>query len=1519
MVLIELNGIQKTVTADQLIENLKAGEKIVFKISEGVEFKSDLFGVNSEDVKIEFSNPDGSIFSIILKGMGDLLANNVDGIELLDILRINENGQSSGELLASFTDLSSSAAASSATGTSGQNHNSNKFEEPDNLLDNDNNNFDTGKQDAGSTTAGASIFNNGSGDLTIDGDIADFVIEDGDTLATGDLSLLTEDNVSKDFKVDTIDGTYGTFTINAAGNWTYDLDADDGSENGNSVQSLSSGQVVTETFTVSSEDGTAIQDIILTISGTNDKPLINDIIVLNKPFWNLISEGASLETIEALNDISISNESSTPTNGSAVKFIVVTLENDTVSFNWDFFDAEYNSKYNDFSFVIVDGVLKTLEDIIDINVKGNTLLNIDLSEGKHTITFGVMNSGDKAVDSSLNVEYISGGNIVDIQTVGNVSSEINKIYETKDETDVLGEEDTQNDGNNTFTGLLTVLDVDILDEHTFSVVSDSLVIDGALDSDSLQVINASDITVDTVQNPNGTWNYTIDGNFTALSLGESVTVSFKYVADDMKGFDGTDGVNENSVSQAKTITLTITGTNDQPIITEATASDVTENNLSGSIAEIVSDDDSNSSYTFVSETVNATIKSSVQSDGVNIVDNVKVTIDSNGNYLVSGDGIENLAEGDEVKISFGVRVNDGTFDFNGESGVSELKIVSLTIIGKNDQPIVENIELGIESKNNLDRFTNDGSSATFDNNSSNNYSQMDNATIPDYRVQKISDIQAEVMLETNIPSSNADWDGARIFLYKGETLTLTSNSGSNDYYLGIDDSDHSSGISDPVIGNFKWDVLSLTTQAGQSVSVTADADGWYYLGTGAIQGIDSPYGLYNTTVTITSKSEIKIYETNGKETIFSGKLEVSDLDTTDTHTFQLTSVPSVVTNSEAVITDLTVIVNENGSYLVDGNFDELAQGEEATVTFTYTATDDSKTSNSVSEEKIVSIIVTGTNDAPTVNTESYSGINEDSGWKNLDVLANDDDVDENHNIKNLEITSSSVEFVSTTANGLRVNDFKLEDLTKIIDKDDTKNDFLKFKPNSSFDKLATGEEVILKVNYTVADDLGASSEGYSLVTVVGTNDAPKVTVDKVKAFENDTKIVDVLKNDTDKDHNDNSSNFSIDSIGKFMIKDSHGNWIELDNSAIGIEIISDNSYSTQNKLEITLGDYFDYLPQGGKENVLIYYNMSDDEGLGQSNSKNYVNLTIIGTNDLPETSISVASEDTNNIDLSGLDFSKGFIFSADVKLDSGSNTFFRQQDDGSDTFLIEFGGSTMTDNSLNGYIQVYIPTNNGIIKFISNTALDYNDWHNIEVEYSNTNSIATIKIDGTDVTLTDVTSFGIMTEPNPYAGHEYTIGSTNNEQFNGEFKDVTITTIADDMSFTPDLTGNKVLYIADDIDGGNIDMHTLLTNVTITPNSLDEIDLSSGSHILSNISASDVFSITDGERLVINADSGDKIDLNLGSSITLDDVALGNSISTQNWHEVTDDSEDGLLYVSKDISGETVELLIKGISEIDII
>src|SRR6185369_1980576 len=80
------------------------------------------------------------------------------------------------------------------------------------------------------------------------------------------------------------DGGYGTYTMTSAGVWNYHLD------NGNSaVQALNAGGTLTDTFTVTTIDGTA-QVVTVTINGANDAA------VLSADTVNLTETNAALST-----------------------------------------------------------------------------------------------------------------------------------------------------------------------------------------------------------------------------------------------------------------------------------------------------------------------------------------------------------------------------------------------------------------------------------------------------------------------------------------------------------------------------------------------------------------------------------------------------------------------------------------------------------------------------------------------------------------------------------------------------------------------------------------------------------------------------------------------------------------------------------------------------------------------------------------------------------------------------------------------------------------------------------------------------------------------------------------------------------------------------------------------------------------------------------------------------------------------------------------------------------------------
>ena len=124
----------------------------------------------------------------------------------------------------------------------------------------------------GTTTSTATVNVAPQPDNAVLGTGAGTVKEDtpAQTTTGGTLSIVDPDAGEAAFQPQTnAAGTYGSFSINAAGTWIYTLD-----NTKPNVQALKEGETKTETFTVQSIDGTPTT-VTITVVGTNDGPVAN--------------------------------------------------------------------------------------------------------------------------------------------------------------------------------------------------------------------------------------------------------------------------------------------------------------------------------------------------------------------------------------------------------------------------------------------------------------------------------------------------------------------------------------------------------------------------------------------------------------------------------------------------------------------------------------------------------------------------------------------------------------------------------------------------------------------------------------------------------------------------------------------------------------------------------------------------------------------------------------------------------------------------------------------------------------------------------------------------------------------------------------------------------------------------------------------------------------------------------------------------------------------------------------------
>ncbi|MER9328657.1 LamG-like jellyroll fold domain-containing protein [Mesorhizobium sp. M0488] len=240
---------------------------------------------------------------------------------------------------------------------------------------------------------------------------------------------------------------------------------------------------------------------------------------------------------------------------------------------------------------------------------------------------------------------------------------------------------TEGDGTASLSdsGILSFADLDTTDVVTVSeTYNNDIAWSGGTLSAAQQAAVISGFSVN-----QDSWDYATNANLDFLGAGETITLSYDLVATDDSGAP-------NAVSAAKTVTITIHGTNDQPTLAIAdTSGDVTEGDGTASLSDsgILSfaDLDTNDAVT-VSETSNADI---VWSGGTlsaalaaTLVAGFSVDQDS-WDYTTNA-SLDFLGAGETITFSYNVVATD---DSGAPNAVSAVKTVTITINGTNDGPV----------------------------------------------------------------------------------------------------------------------------------------------------------------------------------------------------------------------------------------------------------------------------------------------------------------------------------------------------------------------------------------------------------------------------------------------------------------------------------------------------------------------------------------------------------------------------------------------------------------------------------------------------------------------------------------------------------------------------------------------------------------------------------------------------------------------------------------------------------------
>ena len=583
--------------------------------------------------------------------------------------------------------------------------------------------------------------------------------------------------------------------------------------------------------------------------------------------------------------------------------------------------------------------------------------------------------------------------------------------------------------------------------------------------------------------------------FDYLATGETLVLTYTVKAVDD---DGT------PLSDTETVTITITGSNDAPIITDGPdTAGLTETNAAlltaGTLT--VSDVDTSDVVTasvdglVVTGTSNrldaaapsdAALLAMLSVSPTAILDGTENSATLNWDFNSGSEAFDYLATGETLILTYTVKAvdDDGT-------PLSDTETVTITITGSNDAPIITGgpdtagltetnaalLTAGTLTVSDVD--TSDVVTASVDGLVvSGTSNRLDAAAPSDAALLAMLSVSPTAILDGTENSATLNWDfnsGTEVFDYlaTGETLILTYT------VKAVDD-----------------DGTPLSDTETVTITITGSNDA------PVITNGPDTAGLTETNAAL----------------LTAGTLTVSDVDTSDVVTASVDGLVVTGTSNRldaAAPSDaaLLAMLSVSPTAILDGTensatlnwdfnsgtevFDYLATGETLILTYTVKAVDDDGTP--LSDTETVTITITGSNDAPVITDgPDTAGLTETNAALLTAGTLTVSDVDTS------DVVTASVDGLVVTGTSNRLDAAAPSDAallamlsvspTAILD--GTENSAtLNWDFNSGtevFDYLATGETLVLTYTVKAVDDDGTplSDTETVTITITGTNDAP---------------------------------------------------------------------------------------------------------------------------------------------------------------------------------------------------------------------------------------------------------------------------------------------------------------------------------------------------------------------------------------------------------------------------------------------
>mgnify|MGYP003638398317 CR=1 FL=1 len=449
------------------------------------------------------------------------------------------------------------------------------------------------------------------------------------------------------------------------------------------LNALAVGESVEVTFTYKASDGDAedIAEVTVTVTGANDKPVIDDISITHQ-------EDQAAQTIDIsafISDPDSDDDASTLTYSVATvsKGSLTDLGNGVLEFDpqgdFEYLGVGDTANVNVVLQVTDSHGATTAQNIV-IRVTGENdapvaeLAAVTLSEdGSASLLMPVSDvDGDSlsvsfvnppstdvlsfdisgklvAITPGAGLQYLDDGETVDINVTYNVT-----------------------DGAEIVQNVLTVTvigsnDAPVIENVTHTILEDAGSITGTLTGvdyegdDIIYLVNTPPVDSDgfvTFDNVNDTFTFTLNDNLDSMQAGETKVISFTYVATDGK-----------DTSAPQTIQITVEGQNDAPVIT--------------SVSEVVGEDSGTSIFSLgVTDVDNSMAELSFVLDDA--PENATVILNQDGTFsFTPGSDLQSLNDGETALVEFTYTVSDGI------SSVTQT--ATITVLGSNDEPVVNQV------------------------------------------------------------------------------------------------------------------------------------------------------------------------------------------------------------------------------------------------------------------------------------------------------------------------------------------------------------------------------------------------------------------------------------------------------------------------------------------------------------------------------------------------------------------------------------------------------------------------------------------------------------------------------------------------------------------------------------------------------------------------------------------------------------------------------------------------------------